>query len=157
MADLSKKKSCPTLNQIEWIDRFFNTFLTTDQIIFLRALYLSLWTPFALTVLKYFFRIYFRILKTYPNFFLFFINTHLKTNQKSNLRSHTKKTHTHRKLFPGKDTIPLGYFIKNPGRILNNISWKDIILSRIAFLCVYVCVNANSYKRDFGFYPFYSF
>ena len=34
-----KKKSCPTLKQIEWIDRFINTFLTTDQNIFLRALH----------------------------------------------------------------------------------------------------------------------
>ena len=37
------------------------------------------------------------------------------------------------------------------------ISWKDIILPRIAFLCIFLFVNANKKARDFRIYLFYSF
>ena len=59
--------------------------------------------------LKYFIRIYFRILKTYPNFKKKIINAYLKIDQESNLRSH-KQTNT-QKSNPGRDNIFSGYFI----------------------------------------------
>ena len=53
--------------------------------------YLSLFTPAVSAALKKFIRIYFRKIKTYPKFLIFFINTCLKTDQKWNLRSHKNK------------------------------------------------------------------